>query len=257
VPRWLGFGYPTLLLTADGKADGRGNPPMPLTSRSIDAPGLTIGDLPLDPRLAARITSFVRQPVSAEALPALAAKLGRDDLRLIDGRIVSAADPAAPQVGDLQISYSLQVAGPAPVTLIARQQDGRLVPVSAEEARRLPVTVANGAHGLDYFTAQARAAVGSEWSWTMRFVALGLIAMGCCVVIYRGADLSGWDNEIAGVVLVLPALLAAAPIWGLAILAALVMGLSWWALALGMAGCLAAMIWLTLLWLERIPLPRV
>ncbi|MFX5476999.1 hypothetical protein ABTD55_24035, partial [Acinetobacter baumannii] len=76
-------------------------------------------------------------------------------------------------------------------------------------------------------------------------------------VIYRGADLSGWDNEIAGVVLVLPALLAAAPIWGLAILAALVMGLSWWALALGMAGCLAAMIWLTLLWLERIPLPRV
>ncbi|MBN8942676.1 MAG: hypothetical protein J0H01_24450 [Rhizobiales bacterium] len=251
VSRWLGFGYPTALLTVDGKPDGRSNPPMPLTSRTIEAPGFLIGDLPLDARLADAVVPLVRQPVSAEALPALAAKLGRADLRMVDGRIVSAADPAAPEIGDLAISYGLQVAGPAPVTLIARQQDGRLVPVSPAEARRLPMTAANGAHDLAFFTTQAQAAIGSGWAWTMRLLALGLIAIGCCIVIYWGVDLTGWDNEIAGVILMAPALLAAAPVWGLALLVALVMGLSWWGLALGMAGCLAAAVWLTMLWLDR------
>ncbi|QCI65223.1 TMEM43 family protein [Phreatobacter stygius] len=251
--RWLGFGYPTMLLSIDGKPDGRSNPPMPLMSRTMLAPGMLIGDLPLDPRLAERIAPVVRQPVSAGALPALAARLGRNDLRLVGGRIVSAVDPAAPEVGDLAISYSLEVAGPAPVSLIARQQGDRLVPVSADEARILPVTMAGGVHDAGYFAAQARAAVGHDWSWTMRLLALGLVAMGCCVVIYWGADLTGRDHEIGGILLMIPVLLVAAPVWGLAMLLALVMGLTWWALALGMAGCLAVMVWLTLHWLDRGP----
>ncbi|WP_163111384.1 hypothetical protein, partial [Acinetobacter baumannii] len=67
---------------------------------------------------------------------------------------------------------------------------------------------------LAYFTMQAQAAIGSGWAWTMRLLALGLIAIGSCIVIYWGVDLTGWDNEIAGVVLMAPALLAAAPVWG-------------------------------------------
>lgn len=251
--RWLGIGYPSVLLTIDGKADGRSNPPMPLLSRTIDAPGMLIGGLPLGPALAERMPAFVSQRVSAEALPALAAKLGRNDLRVADGRIVSAAAPDSPAVGDLSISYVMRTAGPTPVSLLARQQGERLVAVPADIAGTFPVTVANGAHDLGFFTAQARAAVGGEWGWAMRWLGLGLIAIGCCVVIYWGQDLTGWDNEIGGVILMIPAVLVAAPVWGLAMLAAHLMGRAWWSLALGLVACLVAAIWLTLRWLDRPP----
>lgn len=246
---WLGFAYPDSLLPESVRAQGRSNPPMPLTSRTIEADAVTIGVLPLDRALARKLPLLRRQTLPPADLRPLSERLGRP--LQAEGNLVTTTLPgAAPAIGDLRLHTRVEDTGPTPVSLLARQENGRLVPLAEAEARLVTSTVRAGAHDLASFTAQP-AKIGQDWAWPVRAVALGLIALACFGVIYRDTDLSGWDNEIAAAILLIPATAAALPVWGLALGASLVVAPSPVMVALAAACGTAAILAAFRLWMRR------
>lgn len=257
--QWLSFPAWDVLLAAGNGADAPRNPPMPLDYRQFAAPGLAIGVMPLDAAFAASLPAAGRRNVTADALPRVAATLGRSGLRLDGDQIVSAADGAEPEVGDIRLSYVVRSPPAEPVSLLARQKDGRLEPLSPEESQRFRVTVMGGARDLPAFLAAARDTSKTGWLWAMRFWALAPILYGAAVLIFWGQNLPTWiwRNDIVGMVLAIPIFVIALPAWALAMLVALVISATWWTLALGMLTWLAAAAILARLWLTRGPAPAV
>ena len=255
--QWLSFPAWDVLLAAGNGADAPRNPPMPLDYRRFVAPGLAVGAMPLDAGFAGSLPAAGRRIVTAEALPRVAAALGRSGVRLDGDQIVSAAPGAEPEVGDVRIGYVAVMPPAGPVSLLARQTEGRLVPLPPEESGRFRTTVVAGAKDLPAFLAAARDTTRVGWLWTMRFWGLAPILYGAAVLIFWGRDLPGWlwRNDVIGLVMALPVFAVALPAWFLAMLVALVIAATWWTLALGMLAWLAAAAVLARLWLRRGPAP--
>ena len=257
--QWLSFPAFDVLLAAGNGADAPRNPPMPLDYRRFVAPGLMIGAMPLDAGLAASLPAAGRRDVTAEALPRVAATLGRDALRLDGDQIVSAATGADPEVGDIRISYVARNLPAGPVSLLARQTDGRLVPLPPEESERFTTTVLGGVKDLPVFLAAVRDTSKTGWLWIMRFWGLAPILYGAAVLIFWGQNLPAWlwKNDITGIILTIPVFAIALPAWFFAMLVALAIAATWWTLALGMLAWLAAAALLARLWLGRGPAPAI
>lgn len=221
---WLAFAYPNSVLPESARAAGRTNPPMPLASHTVLAGTVSIGALPLDPALARDLPPLRRQNLPPGDLGSLSARLGRP-LYAAGNLVTTTAPGAEPAIGDLRLHTRVEDTGPTPVSLLARQENGRLLPLGANEAQLVTSTVRAGAHDLDAFTSEP-AMIGQDWAWPIRTMALAVMGLGCFAVIYRGADLSGSDDETAATILFAQALLVALPIWGLALGASLVIASS-------------------------------
>ncbi len=104
--------------------DGHANPPMAFARREFAAGDAKLGAFALPPALLAKLGDGARIDVDSAALAGAPAQTPPE--QVVDGVLYIGANPAAPQVGDLKLSYWLTPNGP--VSAIGRQTGGGLSP---------------------------------------------------------------------------------------------------------------------------------
>ena len=104
--------------------EGHANPPMAFARREFVAGDAKLGAFALPPDLLGKLGDGARTDVDPAALAGRAAPTPPE--QVVDGILYVGANPAAPQVGDLKVSYFLTPNGP--VSVIGRQTGGGLSP---------------------------------------------------------------------------------------------------------------------------------
>ncbi len=152
-------------------ADGHQNPAMPYRTAAQEARKVTLGAFTLSSSLVSRIGNFEALPVAdATALPeALKAKA-----KPSAGGFYIGADPAAPQVGDLRVSF--QVAKPAAVSVISRQTGDSFRPHVASTGKSIEMLVMGARPAAEMF--QAAQASNKTLTWILRFVGFIVMLIG-------------------------------------------------------------------------------
>ncbi|HEX5960183.1 MAG TPA: TMEM43 family protein [Rhodanobacteraceae bacterium] len=109
--------------SAFGDPASHANPgAFPIGAARFDSPDVQVGGFKLDPALVAMIPGTEPFRPDLSRLPANMAAT----FQAHDGTLVSSADPAHPQVGDLRVSW--RQVDPHDLTVFARDRDGTLVP---------------------------------------------------------------------------------------------------------------------------------
>jgi hypothetical protein len=108
--------------------EGHANPPMAFSRREIVAGDAKLGAFALPPDLLGKLGDGARIDVDPAALAGAAAQTPPE--QVVDGILTIGANPAAPQVGDLKVSYWLTANGP--VSAIGRQTGAGLSPYHAK-----------------------------------------------------------------------------------------------------------------------------
>ena len=131
--------------------DGHQNPSdMPCASLRKTADAVTLGAFALPPSLVAQINLSEPLPVAADGQPAT----GRfPRLKAYGGGFYIGADPAAPEVGDLRVTF--KVTRPAVVSLIAKQTGRTLAPYTTRAGGDLELLQV-GTHTPDAMIRQAQ-----------------------------------------------------------------------------------------------------
>ncbi len=106
------------------RPEGHANPPMAFARREIVAGDAKLGAFALPPDLLGKLGDGARIDVDSAALAGAAAQTPPE--QVVDGVFYIGATPAAPQVGDLKVSYWLTPNGP--VSAIGRQTGAGLSP---------------------------------------------------------------------------------------------------------------------------------
>lgn len=221
------------------RPEGHENPAtMPYTNEVRRAEGVRLDGYALDPEIASQIEGWERMPLASIALPANLAASFRVD----DGWFTTSADPDEPQVGDLRVRFDLLPAGP--VSVIARQQGGALVPHQTSRGDTM-VLVERGRHEAKDMLA-AEGARNSRLGWILRGVGFVLAWVGFAVMfrpLVVLADVLPIVGRLAGFgTFVLSGLLAM-------MLSLLGIGGGWlwhrpWLLALVLLALAAGVVWL-------------
>ncbi|MBV8062968.1 MAG: TMEM43 family protein [Nevskia sp.] len=143
---------------------GHGNPPMPLRSETSISQSAKLDAYTVDQNLLQHFKVF--QPLAAQSAPA--------GYRAQDGVLYRGNDPAAPQVGDLRVSFS----GVAPQTasVVAEQSSGALTPFSTANGYTIAMIVPGTVDAAMMF-AQTRAEE-SQLTWILRGVGFVLMMVG-------------------------------------------------------------------------------
>lgn len=188
--------------SAFGNPDAHANPgAFPINATRFDSGDVTVGGFKLAPQLVHMIDGPEPiQPDLSHLPPNMAATF-----QAWDGSLVTSANPAHPQIGDLRISW-MKIA-PADLTVFARDQDGTLVPVN--DASGDPIAqVLIGRHSLtDVLT---DAPQPPRFKWARRVLAV-LLAWAGVALLLPGTRRR--DRVLALAVAIVPLALLAAICW--------------------------------------------
>jgi hypothetical protein len=105
------------------------NPPaMPYQSRDAEAEHVTVGAFTLTPSLVGQMSDYDAIPVTDQNLAALPAET-KSKLKVSNNSFFLGGDPAAPQVGDVRISFS--AVNPGDVSIVSQQAGTSFQPYHA------------------------------------------------------------------------------------------------------------------------------
>jgi hypothetical protein len=185
-----------------GDPSGHANPgAFPINAARFDSTGVTVGGFKLAPELVHMVDgpeSF--DPDLSHLPPNMAATF-----QARDGTLVTSANAAHPQVGDLRISW-MKIAPPQ-LTVFARDQDGTLVSVNDPSGNPI-AQVLIGRHSLtDVLT---DAPQPPRFKWARRVLAVLLAWAGVAMLL---PDPRRRDRVLALAVAILPLALLAAICW--------------------------------------------
>ena len=213
--------------SAFGNPAGHANPgAFPINAARFDSAGVTVGGFKLAPELVHMIDGPEPfEPDFSHLPPNMAATFQPHD-----GMLVTSADPAHPQIGDLRISW-MKIA-PSQLTVFARDQGGTLVP--ANDPSGDPIAqVLIGRHSLtDVLT---DAPQPPRFKWARRVLAV-LLAWAGVALLPRPRRR---DRVLALAIALMPLAVIAAVCWFDVRMVAFVVAL---AIAI-LAGVLAAWRW--------------
>lgn len=157
---------------------GHRNPgPLPFTSETFLAQDARVGGFRLCRELVAKIP--VAEPlrlssaVASAPAPALQVRLAGDGY--YRGR-----DPKTPQIGDVRVTYS--VVRPQEVSVVARQQDGQLLPYPTRAGDALLMLAAGRQDPDAMFRSEERA--NAVLTWILRAVGF-LLLLGGLLLVFR------------------------------------------------------------------------
>ena len=185
-----------------GNPVGHANPgAFPISAARFDSAGVTLDGFTLAPELVHMLDGpEAFKPDLSHLPPNMAATFQAQD-----GTLVTSANPARPQVGDLRISW--QRIAPPELTVFARDQDGVLVPASDPSGNPI-AQVMLGRHSLtDVLT---DAPQPPHFKWARRVLSLLLAWAGVTLLLPRAR---GRDRVLALAVAVVPVALLAAICW--------------------------------------------
>ncbi|HWG67039.1 MAG TPA: TMEM43 family protein [Rhodanobacteraceae bacterium] len=188
--------------SAFGNPDAHANPgTFPINAARFDSTGITVGGFKLAPELVHMIDGpEAFEPDLSHLPPNMAATF-----QVQDGTLVTSANAAHPQIGDLRISW-MKIA-PSDLTVFARDQDGTLVPVNDPSGDPI-AQVLIGRHSLtDVLT---DAPQPPRFKWARRVLAV-LLAWAGVAMLLPGSRRR--DRVLALAVAVAPLALLAAICW--------------------------------------------
>jgi hypothetical protein len=181
------------------------NPPQALASQNQTAPKVTVGAFLLSTGLVGQIRAAQPLDIPADAKPGDAA------FKKTASGFYQGADPDAPAVGDLRISFS--VVKPQEVSVIAQQTGGTLRPYQTKAGDALEILAAGNSSAQAMFSAeQAR---NTRLTWILRLV--GFLAMWIGLMMVANpfkvlADVVPFLGNLVGAGLALVAAMIALPL---------------------------------------------
>ncbi|MBK5254771.1 MAG: TMEM43 family protein [Vicinamibacteria bacterium] len=201
------------LVASDSFKDpsGHANPPsLRIESASWQASDVRLGGFQLSDQLASRISRTETVPVSQEAIDRLPGAL-HVQARLNDLGIYIGADPGAPEVGDIRVTFSK--VPPADVSIVAQQTGSRLGPFQTQAGDQLEMLEA-GIVSPDSMFASAEQS-NTMLTWGLRVLGFFLMMMGLLLVMRPLrvlADVVPFVGTLAGIGLGLIAFTVATPL---------------------------------------------
>ena len=185
-----------------GNADTHANPgAFPINAARFDSGDVSVGGFRLAPELVHMIDGPEPiEPDLSHLPPNMAATL-----QVQDGTLVTSANPAHPQIGDLRISW-MKIA-PSELTVFARDQGGTLVPVNDPSGDPI-AQVLIGRRSLTDVLADAPQPPSFKWA---RRVLAVLLAWAGVAMLLPGSRRR--DRVLALVAAVVPLALLAAIFW--------------------------------------------
>lgn len=154
--------------------EGHMNPPMHVTSKVIRQPSGTIGDFIVDDKISdlGGATPMLLNAHQMEEI-AQALSLGRP-AKLVAGQIVFGVDVAAPQIGDLRVSYHASEVADASV--VGVQRGDSLVPYTAENGRKIYLVEYGLKTAGEMF--QTAESINASKTWMLRLGLMVLLFLG-------------------------------------------------------------------------------
>lgn len=183
---------------------GHGNPgAFPFAAARFVAPSVRLGGFTLSEALLQAIPGYEPYaPGFSQLPPNLAASF-----QPADGALVTSAEPASPRLGDLRVSWA--VVPLQPITVIARVQNGALMPVIGSDGEA-HARVQLGERSLtDMLPAMPEA---PRYAWARRALAL-LLAWGGAMLLSGGSRRAGRDEIAALLLAAVPLAAVAGALW--------------------------------------------
>ncbi|WP_062535845.1 TMEM43 family protein [Mizugakiibacter sediminis] len=183
---------------------GHENPgAFPFAAARFVAPSVRLGGFALSEALLQAIPGYEPYaPGFSQLPPNLAASF-----QAVDGALVTSADPAAPRLGDLRVSWA--VVPLQPITVIARVQNGALVPAVGSDGEA-HARVQLGERSLTDMLPSLPDA--PRYAWARRALAL-LLAWGGAMLLLGGGRRGGRDEIAALLLAAVPLAAVAGALW--------------------------------------------
>jgi hypothetical protein len=148
---------------------GHENPAMTVQSQTLVAEKVMAGPYLLSSNLKNQIGAF--EPLAANEAVA-------DGFRLVDGTFYKGANPAAPEVGDMRVSF--QVVRPGTVSLLARQAGATFGPYQSHAGDTLEELMVGAVDGKGMFTQLEQQ--NTALTWGMRAAGFFFMWIGCMLI---------------------------------------------------------------------------
>jgi len=188
--------------SAFNKPGGHSNPgAFPIGAARFDSPTVVVAGFKLDPSLVQMIEGAEPFTPDLSHLPGNMAAT----FQAHDGTLVTSANIAHPQVGDLRISW-LQIA-PEALTVFARDQGGTLVPARNPEGDQIAQVLVGRMSLTDVLT---DAPQPPRFKWARRVLAVLLAWAGVALLL---AEMRRRDAGLTLAIAIVPLALVAAAYW--------------------------------------------
>ncbi len=185
-----------------GNPAGHENPgAFPIGAARFDSPDVTVAGFKLAPALVRLISGTQSFEPDLSHVPANMAAT----FQAHDGTLVTSADPAHPQVGDLRIGW-MRIA-PSALSVFARDRDGTLVPASDPEGNPIAQVMIGKLSLTDVLT---DAPQPPHFKWARRILAVLLAWAGVAMLLPRSRRR---DRVLSLAIAVVPLALIAAVCW--------------------------------------------
>jgi hypothetical protein len=165
--------------------EGHANPPMAFARREFVAGDAKLGAFALPPDLLGKLGDGARIDVDPAVLAGRPAQTPPE--QVVDGILYVGANPAAPQVGDLKLSYWLTSNGP--ISAIGRQTGGALSPYRTKAGGTLYI-IDPGERDAAQMFKQAESE-NATLTWIVRAAALVAMWIGFALVLAPLSALAG------------------------------------------------------------------
>ena len=147
--------------------NGRVNPGMPFRDQSFNSANVMLGDFRLDQAVVSDLDFFEALPLDDQPAP-------KAPFRKVGKYLFRGANPSQPQVGDIRVSFEIVKA--QPVTLVAQQMTGVLVPYWTSNGSSVHL-VQPGYMSVDAIYGQAQNDA-HVLAWVLRVVGFVLMLIG-------------------------------------------------------------------------------
>jgi hypothetical protein len=193
------------------EAGSHRNPPMPVSSATIDSPEVRLGAYRVDRAVLSEVSAFTAFDPQNPNLPAGYRKLG--------DMLYRGDDSAAPAIGDIKIRYA---AVPAQtISVVAAQGSGTLAPFHAANGYKIALAEPGVVPAAAMF--RDKAEEEGLWTWVWRAVGFVLVLFGFVLMSSPLSVLVGVIpllEELVGIASFLLALIIAVPLTLIVIAAA-------------------------------------
>jgi hypothetical protein len=174
-----------LIDSSSYKMAGHSNPgAMPLPSEDFVASPITAGAFQLTGEVIAEINHFeplpvaAASPTTAPSTSSAAASLP-EGVKPFSGGYYKGSDPGNPQIGDAKISFS--VVKPGPISVIAKQVDGRPTNYLTRNGNKLLEVRAGTLSAPEMFKLAEKE--NTMWTWIFRLVGYVVVTIGLGAIL--------------------------------------------------------------------------
>jgi hypothetical protein len=185
------------------EANGHQNPPLPVSSTTIDSPDVHLGAYRVDPSVLDRVSEFAPfDPPQSATLPA--------GYRRENGALYRGRDSGNPAIGDIRIRYT--AVSSQTMSVVAAEAGGVLTRYRAANGYQIALADAGVAPAATMFHEKKQEE--SLWTWILRGVGFVLMLIGfilmasplsvaASIIPFLG-DLVGMGAFLLGVVVAVP-----------------------------------------------------